>query len=647
MTDDFDDDEIEMGVETIDEFAMDGDRFRDARYGSVETTGRPSISYVNESGLPDDVIMRHFRGGDGMQEISSIIERWSQSLHQPGVSQSLDIFNRTRWSENQSHIHATMSKVAWAVENDDTLSTLADVIEGLMWSAKNRFELIDEDQEDFWNQWSADINLDEMLRQMGREEFKVSQFYMGLWWENKVYRVQDDEITDQIDELQRQRDQRDYQEAMVKRQQDMEVNKDTPGYVPPPEPPKPPAKTGGNRTRRKVFPVTVPTACTIFDPTKIMPVGTLMFGREQFAYIADENEHEAFSHVMQGDVVDDTVLQLIQGLYTPTPQDKAACAEVGVDPTRLWLFRPGTIFRHTMTRAQYERYASVRMKSLLPILEMKAHLRNSDRSTLIGNTNFIVVITKGSDKMPAKAAEIENLKEQARIIARLPVLVGDHRLKVEIVAPPTENTLIESRWQTLDQRLVFAALKTFTPITQSGQGGGSIVKDMSTVVAKGLESRRHMIVRSLERFLFRLIVDRNQSVLDEYPTLVFTPKRITLDFSSDVIAQVLKLRDRGDISRETTLQELDYDQDTEVIRRAKERVVYDEVFDSTTPFTSPVQNPYGPTASPNTEGGNTPTAQAPAATAAPASNVGPNGQPRTEGGRPAGAADVTPRQTQQ
>ena len=35
--------------------------------------------------------------------------------------------------------------------------------------------------------------------------------------------------------------------------------------------------------------------------------------------------------------------------------------------------------------------------------------RAEDRAALIGNTNFIVVITKGTDKLPAKPAEIANL----------------------------------------------------------------------------------------------------------------------------------------------------------------------------------------------------------------------------------------------
>ena len=102
--------------------------------------------------------------------------------------------------------------------------------------------------------------------------------------------------------------------------------------------------------------------------------------------------------------------------------------------------------------------------------------------------------------------------------------------------------------------------------------------------------------------------------------------------------QILKLRDRGDISRETTLEELDYDQDREVLRRARERAEYDDVFSSATPFASPTQQPYAV---------GQPQPGQPARAAPPTQpppNVGPNGQPRTEGGRPAGKTEDTPRQ---
>lgn len=608
------------------------EEFVDDRYGAVETaTDTPSVHYVNESGLPDEEIEDYFTGRQGQRarrEIASVIEKWSQSLANSSQRVTLDVFNRHRW-EGANHIFATMSQCAWAVESDDILSTLADVLEGLMWQ-KCHFELFDDDQQDVWNQWAADVNLDGCLRQMGREEFKVSQFYVGLWWERRVYEVQDNSIEETIKDFEKKKELQEREKKVRAREEFIAQNRNTPGFVEPaPLPDLDSSGPGrGNRRRRKKFPVVVPTEMTIFDPTKVVPVGSLMFGRERFAYVADPAEDAAFSTVLRGETVDDTVLRLIERKYEPTEVDKAHCAEIGVDWRLLWLFRKDAVFRHTQTRAHYERYSPVRLKPALEILELKQHLRASDRAALIGNTNFIVVITKGSDKLPAKPAEISNLQEQARVIARLPVLIGDHRLNVQIVSPPIDHTLQQSRWEVLDARLVFKALNSYAPVVQGGNSSGTGVSEMSRVIAKGLENRRHMILRSLERHVFRQVMERNADVpgFDEFPSLSFTPKRITLDVSADIIQQILKLRDRGDISRETTLEELDFDQDVEVLRRAEERVLYDRVFESQTPHSSPLANPYA--------------AQQPPA---PASNVGPNGQPRTEGGRPPGLTEDEPR----
>ncbi len=612
---------------------MDGavdDEFYDPRYGSVSANSSPSISYVNESGLPDDVIDRRLRGN---REIASIIEKWSQSLSSAPNHTTLDVFNRGRWN-NVSHIHAQMSQCAWAVENDDILSTTADVVEGLMWQ-KCRFELFDTDQQDMWNQWAGLVDLDSRLREWGRELFKVSQVYIGMWWEKEIFHVRENEVQETIDEFEAKREEREREDQEKRRQAFLAAN---PGMAVPELPEINESGPGrGNRRRKKKFPVTIPTAMTVFDPTKVVPVGTLMFGRERFAYVATSGEHEAFESVLRGEAVDGTVLQLIERKYVPNEQDKAACAEIGVDHNRLWLFKQDAVFRHTLTKAQYERYAPVRLKSILPLLEMKQHLRSADRATLIGNTNFIVVITKGTDKLPAKPAEIANLQEQAKVIARLPVLIGDHRLNVEIVSPAMDNTLIESRWQVLDSRLVFKALQSYSPVVQGGNSSGTGVSEMSRVIAKGLEARRHMLVRSIERHVFKQILAKNEGVLDEFPSLAFTPKRITLDFKADVLGQILKLRDRGDISRETTLEEMDYDQDVEVMRRARERVDYDRVFESQTPHSSPLNNPYG------AQQQQLPPGQQPAQEEDPKSNVGPKGQPRTEGGRPAGVTEQKPR----
>ena len=581
-------------------------RFEDSQYGDVESaTTTPTITYVNEDGIPEELMV----GIKNNQEIANAIEKWTQSLA-GATTPSLDVFNRGRW-ENARHTFAIMSGCAWAVENDDVLSTLADVTEGLAFS-KCRFEAFDDDQEDVWNQWAAEIDVDSLLRQLYRELFKVSQCYVGIQWGTREYAVRDEQVTTVVEDMKEELDLRAAEATGIE------------------APPKKSRK--GNRSRKKKFKMRVPVGFHIFDPTKIMPVRMSVFGKPRYAYIASRSEEKAFGAVLQGDIVDGPVLALIESKYEPNADDRAACAEVGVDHRNLWLLRQDAMFGHSVTKSHYERFATPRLKSCLQVIEMKGHLRASDRAALIGATNFIVVITKGTDKLPAKPVEIENLREQARVIARMPVLVGDHRLNVEIVSPSLDNTLQESRWQVLDSRLVFRALQTFSPVVQGGAGGGGTgVSEMSRVVARGLENRRHQLVRTLERALFREIMERSDG-LDEMPSLEFTPKRITLDFDADVVQAILKLRDRGDISRETTLEELDFDQDIEVIRRAKEKLIYDEVFQSSTPFSSPEANPFAADGSD------------PAKPDEPQGSLPGTGAPKGEKtGRPPGVKEAAPR----
>ena len=517
----------------------------------VEAPGEanPSVSYINEAGVPEAVAEEVVAHAD----VARSIEQWMRSVGSPGSSggsrrRSWDVFNRQDYSQPQ-HTFQVMAQCAMAVEEDDVLSTLAETVEGLTFS-KMGFEAEDEDQEDVWNQWAAMVDLDSRAREMLRELFKVSQCYVGLWWEEHIFTVR---------------------------------TKRLPGEE---------NQGKGNRKRKKQFPLVVPTALTVFDPTKVVPVGMLMFNRERFAYVADDEEDKAFQRIAEGEERDQTVQKLLAGRYQPTSQmEREELEEMGIDTRRLWLFRDGACFRHTLTRAQYERFAKVRMKSILPILELKHHLRNSDRSALIGSTNFIVVIRKGSDKFPAKQAEIENLQEQARVVARMPILVGDHRLQVDIVTPQLDNTLIESRYQALDSRLVFKALQSFHPQTQGGNSGSQI-RDISRIVSRGLENRRHELCRTLEADIFRRIVARNEGILDEEPDLSFMPRRISLEFNSDIVKAVMQVRDRGDMSRETMLEELDYDQEVEGRRRAREAETFDPVFKTHVPHDSPQGNPH-------------------------------------------------------
>lgn len=522
--------------------------------------GQGTITYVNEAGVGEgtiDAIKAH-------QDISNAIETWTRNLSGGGSGRAAkrpnyDLFQRDRYHATDN-IFRTIELCAAAVENDDVLSGLCDVSEGIA-IQKMKFEMYDEDQQDIWNQIARDLDMDSRLREIWRELFKTSMVYVAIEW--------------------------DYRKYVVRTKPSPKERK---GLLSGRGPGK------GNRNRKKEFRVFCPTGLSILDPKKVVPVGNLMFGREQFAYIAERGEDKGIAAAIRGEVVDEMVMRLIERKYEPSAAEKSALGELGLPTDRLWLFKPGAVFRHSMTKSQYERFSPPRLKSILPLIDMKQHLREADRAALVGNTNFIVVIRKGSDKLPARPKELEALQEQARVIARVPVIIGDHRLSVDIVAPPMDNTLDEGRYNTIDARLVFRALGSFAPSAgSSGSLGGSSsqVKEVSLVVSRGFENRRHQIGRALERALFRPTVDRNEE-LTETPSLVFSPRRISLDVNNDIVQAVLKLRDRGELSRGTALEELDYDQEVEAIRRVREEEEFDDIFETHVPFDSPD----------NTQGGN-------------------------------------------
>lgn len=548
----------------------------------------PTITYVTEDGIPEQVAQQAVRSRD----VASAIESWMRGLEQEAQgarAHAADIFNRKEYVGSRG-MFKLMGACAAAVEEDDILSTLADTTEGLA-LPKMGWEMYDRDQEDVWNQIAAQLDMDARLKEMWRELFKVSQFTCAIYWERQELSVRTHPLST------------------------VDVDAILEG--------KEPEKKAGNRERRRTFNVMVPTALSLLDPTKVVPVGTMMFNRERFAYIADAGEDGSFASVMRGDRADDLVLRLVERKYTPSEGERSKMTDWGVDVNRLWLLRQDAAFRHTLTRAQYETFAIPRLKSALELVELKRHLRQADRASLVGSTNFIILIRKGSDKIPAKQAEIDNLHQQAKMVARMPILVGDHRLSVEIVTPSTDNTLQEGRYDVLDARLVFRALQSFAPMALKSAGSATTgVSELSRTVAVGMESRRHSLARALERYLLKPTVERN-SELDEVPKLKFRPKRISLDFNAVISKTVLELRDRGDLSRETALEEFDYDQDVEALRRLREVEQQDKIFRSQVPFSSPQTNPHSSNGQPQ--------------------ETNPRSSGR-QGGRPTGVVETKPRE---
>jgi hypothetical protein len=433
-------------------------------------------------------------------------------------------------------------KVAYdAAESDDVVSGVLESSEALAFS-KMSVDTEEEDEANIWNQIMDDIDLDMRIREMWRELMTVSQFYTAVWFGRKSYKVQ-----------------------------------------------------GKNRKtkvqRKKSFDnLFVPLGLTVLDPLKVIPVGNFLFNRERLCYIADRTEQDPIdSFLLNPDDpinFDPVIAKLITAKYEPDFRERKQLGNYGVDPSRLYLMNDQMVFRHGATRSQYSRFSTIRLKSIFELLDLKHQLRQMDRAHLIGATNFIVLIKKGTDKEPARQAEINNLQAQVRTVSRVPVIVGDHRLNIEIITPKTDNTLDVDTHAGLDERIASRLYGMFV-VGQSGSGSRTddSIK-LARVVGRGLESHRFLLRRAIERNVFAAIYKQNAQFTNP-AQIIFHPRRVSLDFDPAVANFLLQLRDRGDMSRSSILEEVDYDEADEARKREYEKEYYDDTFAPTNvPFSA-------------------------------------------------------------
>ena len=446
------------------------------------------------------------------------------------------LFNRDRFV-TPAKIYDQMA-LAYDAAEDDIIASVLETSESFAFQ-KVWLESIDPDQEDVWNQLSAKLNLDDFVRTAHRELMLLSQFYPVMWWERQRFRVR--------------------------------------------------GEADSGRPRRKEYEIMAPSAIGFLDPTRVVPVNPDLWGNTQLAWIADKNDSILMGDIEKNMQTDELVSQMFIGPYTPSDKEKAKLANEDVPPDRLILLNPEMVWRHTLTKAPYERWARVRMKSLFPLLDLKHQLRDMDRAFLLAGVNFIILVTRGSDKFPSSQPEVEETAGQVRSQSKSPIIVSDHRISIEIITPDVEHVLNRVKWNVLDERLMMRMWGTLVMPTESGGRETSIT--ISRVVARALNSRRHMLKRGLEANLVKKVVEHPFNVNNEFDSatkVMFTPTRIELDFDPNLAKLILQIRDRGDISRESMLGEFGFDQPKEAMRREREEELWDEFFKPVmVPFDSP------------------------------------------------------------
>jgi hypothetical protein len=488
--------------------------------------GRP-LGVINTTNIPSHEI----DNSQQMREVATELARWmEQGQSQVGSRGSL--FDRGVFTP-PNNPYDEMRSARHAVRYDSIISGVAEVTEafafqGVKWEGENS------DESDVFNQLSRDMNLDAVIRRMWREEFMYGQFVCAKLWGWAEYSVR--------------------------------------------------GKTKNGNKRKKTYRIWAPVQMRILDGLKVVPAGIGPLGGETLCWSATPGEIGHYQESYKGDVIDPLMTTFFQGTYNPSEDEARELVGLGVDPTRLLAMNPDWVFRHTLTKPDYERFGDIRLKSVFSLLDLKHQLMQADRATLIGAAKYILLIRKGEKDAPALPEEMANLRENYNFIAKLPVIISDHRLQIDIIAPKQDFVLQGDKYDVIDSRLLARLLGT---LSISSKGQRNETQDtLSSSVARVMENRRHMLKRTLEYEVARAVVQhpKNKDVFESTPSLVYTPRSVQLALDATYVQALQALRTQREISRETILEFFGLDQSTEAQRMELEAEFFDDIFKTEIPF---------------------------------------------------------------
>lgn len=484
----------------------------------VDKSGNSTASaiIVNSSGVSTADVLLSIQ--DTHPELASMME-WGQNIESRSAG---GLAQRDKYTGPAKLFHQ-FKLAEYATETDNVVSGVEENTEQLAFT-DIAIECDDPQQQDVWNQILKDIDLKSRLREIWRELFMYSQCYVGSYWVRKNYSVN--------------------------------------------------TKTeNGNKPRKQFNNLFVPDALSIMDVCRIVPVGTFMFGQEDLVYLANSRDEAGqFTNILRNPGFSDPILeQLIAGPYDMSRTDRQEIQrETGATVIEGGVFKmnPARVSRFTLTKPDYKKFAAVRMRSIFELLDMKQLLKEMDRAYLVGATSFIVLIKKGTDLLPAQPGELPNLQAQFSAGTRIPIVVSDHRMEIEIIAPPMDHVLDADKYRLLDAMIATRLYNIFTQ-------GDSKVDDtkLIRVVANALESRRDMMREKIDKDIIQPIYKLNDE-LTEQPRLILHPRQITMAFDPNLANFLLDSRTLGDLSRYTFLYEaLGLKEDDEHDRRVQEQKI--------------------------------------------------------------------------
>lgn len=267
----------------------------------------------------------------------------------------------------------------------------------------------------------------------------------------------------------------------------------------------------------------------------------------------------------------------------------------------LYLLNPLMVQRTTMPKGSWK-HPRPMMTRNFPLLEAKRLLNVMDFALLQGGSNFIVVAKKGTDQRPAKGKEVQNLREVVRKASKVGLIVGDHRLSFEIITPELKELLNPEKRRLLGRKMAMALMRVAEHSTENSGSEG--MESETETLSRVITWDRARLVKHVERNAYKTTAKRNSDLL-KGPARLWLMK-IILQGSQYFNDLVLKLRDRGDISRRSAVQAGGFNYEAELGERERELASgHDEILiPGVIPHTSPEQPGQQP--SPQDNGGGRP-----------------------------------------
>lgn len=252
---------------------------------------------------------------------------------------------------------------------------------------------------------------------------------------------------------------------------------------------------------------------------------------------------------------------------------------------RLYLLNPRIVQRTTMPKGAWKHPRPMLTRNF-PLLEAKRLLNVMDMALLQGGSNFIIVAKKGTDQRPAKGKEIQNLREVVKRARKVGVLVGDHRLSFEIVTPDLSELLNADKRRLLGRKMAMAMMRVAEHATEGSGAEG--METEAEIMSRVIMWDRGRLVKHVQRNIYTETARRNPEL--KGPGRLWLMKLI-LHGAQYFSELVLKLRDRGDISRRTAVEAGGFDYDGERAERERELANGDDevLVPGVVPHTSPEQ----------------------------------------------------------